>query len=104
MGELYRDVVRIARNYMGPAAEDYIRRRIRIVQRGEAPETLTGDRLERLAAGIDMTAKVDMGPTKVAAFRNDILALRERYGDVSSGAACEAPGESYPSVKEGNGT
>ena len=34
--------------------------------------------------GIDMTAKVYMGPTKVAAFRNDILALRERYGDASS--------------------
>ena len=79
MGELYRDVVRIARNYMGPAAEDYIRRRIRIVQRGEAPETLTGDRLERLAAGIDMTAKVYMGPTKVAAFRSEVLALRDRY-------------------------
>ena len=85
MGELYRDVVRIARNYMGPAAEDYIRRRIRIVQGGEAPETLSGDRLERLAAGIDMTAKVYMGPSKAAAFRNEILALRERYG--------EGPGE-----------
>ena len=81
MGELYRDVVRIARNYMGPAAEDYIRRRIRIVQHGEAPETLTADRLDRLAAGIDMTAKVYMGPLKAAAFRDEILALREKYGD-----------------------
>ena len=79
MGELYRDVVRIARNYMGPAAEDYIRRRIRIVQRGEAPETLTGDRLERLAAGIDMTAKVYMGPAKAATFRDAVLRLRDRY-------------------------
>ena len=81
MGELYRDVVRIARNYMGPAAEDYIRRRIRIVQHGEAPETLTADRLDRLAAGIDMTAKVYMGPLKAAAFRDEILALREKHGD-----------------------
>ena len=80
MGELYRDVVRIARDYMGPAAEDYIRRRIRIVQHGEAPETLTGDRLERLAAGIDMTAKVYMGPSKAAAFRDAILALRDKHG------------------------
>ena len=101
MGELYRDVIRIARNYMGPAAEDYIRRRIRIVQRGEAPETLTGDRLERLAAGIDMTAKVYMGPTKVAAFRNDILALRERYGDAPSEAEPAAPRDSFST--EGNG-
>ena len=84
MGELYRDVVRIARNYMGPAAEDYIRRRIRIVQHGDAPETLTADRLDRLAAGIDMTAKVYMGPAKAAAFRDEILALREKYGDATS--------------------
>jgi hypothetical protein len=78
LGELYRDVVRIARNYMGPAAEDYIRRRIRIVQHGDAPETLTADRLDRLAAGIDMTAKVYMGPLKAAAFRDEILALRDK--------------------------
>ena len=92
MAELYRDVVRIARNYMGPAAEDYIRRRIRIVQRGEAPETLTGDRLERLAAGIDMTAKVYMGPSKAAAFRDEILALQRRYpGAVADSAAPEPP-------------
>ena len=84
MTDLYHDVVRIARNYMGPAAEDYVRRRIRIVQHGQAPETLTGDRLERLAAGIDMTAKVYMGPKKAAAFRDEVLALRARYGDASS--------------------
>ena len=101
MGELYRDVIRIARNYMGPAAEDYVRRRIRIVQRGEAPETLTGDRLERLAAGIDMTAKVYMGPTKAAAFRDEVLKLRERYGDASSEA--EHASSRDPFSTEGNG-
>ena len=98
---LYDDILRIARNYMGPAAEDYIRRRIRIVQRGEAPETLTGDRLERLAAGIDMTAKVYMGPTKAAAFRDEVLALRERYGDASSATPHAASHD--PLAKEGNG-
>lgn len=80
---LYDDILAIARNYMGPAAEDYIRRRIRIVQRGEAPETITADRLQRLAAGIDMTAKVYMGPVKAALFRDAVLALRERWGDGS---------------------
>jgi len=79
VGELYRDIVRIARNFMGPAAEDYVRRRIRIVQQGDAPERITGDRIERLAAGIDMTAKVYMGPFKAAVFRDAILGLRERY-------------------------
>jgi hypothetical protein len=76
---LYDDVLSIARNFMGPAAEDYIHRRIRIVQRGQEPETITPDRLERLAAGIDMTAKVYMGPVRAAAFRDAILRLRERY-------------------------
>jgi hypothetical protein len=90
--ELYRDVLRIARDFMGPAAEDYIRRRIRIVQRGEAPETITGDRLERLAAGIAMTAKVYMAPGKAAAFRDRILRLRERY-----------PGEGTPPLGGGSG-
>jgi hypothetical protein len=76
---LYDDILSIARNYMGPAAEDYVRRRIRIVQRGEEPETIGPDRLERLAAGIDMTAKVYMGPVRAAAFRDAILRLRDRY-------------------------
>ncbi|HVS01847.1 MAG TPA: hypothetical protein VMT16_03680 [Thermoanaerobaculia bacterium] len=76
---LYDDILAIARDYMGPAAEEYIQRRIRIVQKGEAPETITPDRLERLAAGIDMTAKVYMGPTRAAAFREEVLALEGRY-------------------------
>jgi hypothetical protein len=76
---LYDDLLNIARDYMGPAAEDYIRRRIRIVQRGEPPETIGTDRLERLAAGIDMTAKVYMGPHRAAAFRDAVLRLRQRY-------------------------
>jgi hypothetical protein len=81
---LYDDILAIARNYMGPAAEEYIRRRIRIVQRGEEPETITADRLDRLAAGIDMTAKVYMGPTKAGAFRDAVLALKDRYGTSES--------------------
>jgi hypothetical protein len=80
---LYDDILSIARNYMGPAAEDYVRRRIRIVQRGEEPETIGPDRLDRLAAGIEMTAKVYMGPIRGAAFRDDILRLKERYGDTA---------------------
>ena len=90
---LYDDILRIARNYMGPAAEDYVRRRIRIVQRGEAPETITGDRLERLAAGIEMTAKVYMGPRKSAAFRDDVLRLREKYPPTETSKDGDLPPE-----------
>jgi hypothetical protein len=75
---LYDDILAIAREYMGAAAEDYIQRRIRIVQRGEAPETITADRLDRLAVGIDMTAKGYMSQRKAEAFKQEILALRSR--------------------------
>ena len=74
---LYDQILAIAREYMGIAAEDYIRRRIRIVQHGQPPETITEDRLDRLAAGIDMTAKGYMSPAKAAAFRKEILALKK---------------------------
>ncbi|HET6611514.1 MAG TPA: hypothetical protein VFG83_05985 [Kofleriaceae bacterium] len=77
MSRLYDDILTIARDYMGIAAEDYIRRRIRIVQRGEAPETIDVERLERLAAGIDMTAKGYMSETRARTFRDEILALKK---------------------------
>lgn len=77
---LYDEILRIARNYMGPAAEDYIRRRIRIVQGGRAPESIEPDKLERLAAGIDMTGAIYVKEAKVRAFRDEILALRGRFG------------------------
>lgn len=80
MPTLFDDILAIAQDYMGPAAEDYIRRRIRIVQRGEAEETIAPDKLDRLAAGIDMTAKVYMSQGRATQFRDDVLALKERHG------------------------
>lgn len=74
---LYEKILAIAREYMGIAAEDYIRRRIRIVQQGEPPETITVEKLGRLAAGIDMTAKGYMSQAKAESFRNEILALEK---------------------------
>lgn len=79
MKSLYDDILAIAKDYMGPAAEEYVRRRIRIVQRGMDPESIEVDRLERLAAGIDMTAKVYMGDVRAGQFRDAILALRSKY-------------------------
>lgn len=76
---LYQEILAIARNYMGPAAEDYIRRRIRIVQQGRDPSLITSEKLERLVAGIEMTAKVYMSEAKARAFCIEILALRARY-------------------------
>lgn len=79
MATLYDELLSIARDYMGVAAEDYIRRRIRIVNRGESPETIQPDRLERLAIGIDMTAKGYMSPDKAHAFREEILGLKKKF-------------------------
>ena len=77
---LYEDILAIAREYMGAAAEDYIQRRIRIVQHGQEPEKITVDRLDRLAVGIDMTAKGYMSQRKAQAFRDEILALKNKNG------------------------
>jgi hypothetical protein len=77
---LYEEILAIAENYMGPAAEDYIRRRIRIVQRGEDPENIQIDKIPRLAAGIEMTAKMYLSKSKSDAFRAEILALGDRRG------------------------
>lgn len=74
---LYDDIIGIAREFMGPAAEDYMRRRIRIVQQGKAPEEIAEDRLERLAVGIEMTAKVYMSDRKAAQFRERLLELQK---------------------------
>ena len=73
---LYDEIIVIAREFMGPAAEDYMRRRIRIVQQGKAPEEIAVDRLERLAVGIEMTAKVYMSDRKAAQFRERVLKLQ----------------------------
>ena len=81
---LYDDILRIAREYMGAAAEDYIRRRIRIVQRGDAPESIEPDRLERLAVGIEMTAAGYMSKRKANDFRERILALKQVYNGANT--------------------
>jgi hypothetical protein len=75
---LYREILAIAKEYMGAAAEDYIRRRIRIVQSGEDPETIGVDRLDRLAAGIEMTAKGYMSEVKARTFVAAIRELKDR--------------------------
>lgn len=80
MTTLYDEILAIGRNYMGPAAEDYVRRRIRIVQHGKDPETIEPEKLDRLAAGIDMTAKVYMGEVRAQMFRDEVLALKKKFG------------------------
>jgi hypothetical protein len=74
---LYEQILEIARDYMGAAAEDYIQRRIRIVQRGEDPRTVTADRVSRLVAGVRMTAKVYMSARRADAFCEALARLSD---------------------------
>lgn len=78
MARLYDEILEISRNYMGLAAEDYIRRRIRIVLHGGQPESIEVDRLDRLAAGIDMTARGYMSENRARTFRDEVLALKNK--------------------------
>ena len=78
MRSLYEEVLDIGREFMGPAAEDYLRRRIRIVMRGAEPETILPEKIERLAAGIEMTAKGYMSPGRAERFCAAIRALADR--------------------------
>jgi len=78
MATLYEDILKIARSYMGIAAKEYIDRRCRIAARDTRPEDITVEKLDRLLAGIDMTAKVYMSEQKAREFRNEILGLTNR--------------------------
>ncbi|MBO6937099.1 MAG: hypothetical protein JJ863_19155 [Deltaproteobacteria bacterium] len=78
MQTLYEEVLETAREFMGPAAEDYIRRRIRIVMRGAEPESMVPEKLERLVAGIEMTAKGYMSAGRAERFCAAIRKLADR--------------------------
>ena len=79
MALLYEHILEIARTYMGIAAKEYIDRRCRIVSRDSKPEDIKIDKIDRLVAGIDMTAKVYMGDEKAREFSRQILDLKKRF-------------------------
>jgi hypothetical protein len=71
---VYDDVLDIAKNYMGMAAEEYIARRCRVSLGVEAKE-LAREHLSRLAESIEMTAGVYVGEERVKKFKNEIIAI-----------------------------
>ncbi len=77
--KLYKEILEIAKTYMGIAAQEYIERRCRIASRGANPEEFSADKLDRLVAGIEMTAKVYMKPEKAAAFAEEIGNLKNQH-------------------------
>lgn len=79
MFELYQDVLAIAKSYMGRVAEEYIQRRCRVSLDISDPASLSPGDIERLAAGIDLTANAYMNEEKARKFRNEILALKQKH-------------------------
>jgi antitoxin component HigA of HigAB toxin-antitoxin module len=73
---LYEKVVAIATDYMGIAAEDYIKRRCSVSCGVKAPADLTLDHIQRLAESIGMTAEVYMSAEKVQEFKDEVLKLK----------------------------
>lgn len=80
MPGLYDELLLISRTYMGIAAKDYIDRRIRIVTSGGDPQQITVDRIDRLLAGIEMTAKMYLSEKNANEFIMEINELKERTG------------------------
>lgn len=72
---LYDDILNIAKEYMGPAAENFIIRRctsIRITN----PNNLKKEDLDNLGTAIQATAKLYMGQEQVSQFKEAVLALK----------------------------
>jgi len=77
MIELYQDVLAVAKTYMGFAAEEYIERRCRVSTDLKTAADLKREHIERLAAGIEMTAGAYMGEEKVKKFKEEIIKLKD---------------------------
>ena len=72
---LHNDILNIAREYMGPAAEKFIKRRCEVMRLNSLSE-LKKEHLEFLAITVQATAKLYLDEERVLKFKDDILALR----------------------------
>jgi len=79
MTELYQSIVEIAKTYMGLIAEEYLARRCRVSLDKSDPTDLEPDDLDRLAAGIDMTAGAYISEEKAKRFKEEILRHKHKY-------------------------
>ena len=71
---LYDDVFRIAKEYTGIAAEEYLRRRCRSFDLLD-PLQLQKEHIDRLIQGIDVTPGAYMNEARVQEFKKEILQL-----------------------------
>jgi hypothetical protein len=76
--ELYQKVIAAAAGYMGPVAEQYIKRRCSVSCRLTDPAQLKAEHLEKLVESIGLTAEVYMSKAKAEQFQKEILALKNQ--------------------------
>ena len=74
---LYDDVLQIAKEYTGIAAEEYISRRCKSLGLLDARQ-LRQEHIDRIVAGIDVTAGAYMDEKRVEAFKEEILKLSNK--------------------------
>jgi hypothetical protein len=74
---LYDDVLNIAREYIGPAAENFITRKMTAIRVVDSKD-LSKEHLDNLALSIQATAKIYMSEDQAVKFRQDILALKNK--------------------------
>jgi len=79
MIEVYQDILAIAKSYMGLAAEEYIERRCRVSIEINNPADIKREDIDRLAAGIEMTAGAYISEEKVKKFKDEILQLKNKH-------------------------
>ena len=79
MSEIYQDVLAIAKTYMGLAAKEYIGRRCRVSLEKNDPADLQFEDIDRLAAGIELTAGAYLTEEKARRFKEDVLELKQKY-------------------------
>ena len=79
MLELYQDILTIAKTYMGLAAKEYIARRCRVSLEKGDPADIQVEDVDRLAAGIELTAGAYLTEEKARRFKKEILDLKHKY-------------------------
>lgn len=72
---LYDDVIEVAKNYMGPAAEKFIAKRYKVIIGGDNVRDLKKEDIPRLAAAIGMTAAAYISDEKAKQFEQEVMKL-----------------------------
>lgn len=74
---LYDDVIKVAKEYMGPAAEGFIAKRYKVIIGGDDAQDMKKEDIPKLAAAIGIIAETYISEEKAKQFARDVLKLGE---------------------------